>query len=65
MESKDKIGSDCIDRIAETRDENNEIRNAIPDFAYRYSLAALFFYFCLLRPKVVKGRSYRKFLKLL
>ena len=34
VESTDKIGADCIDRITETRDENNEIRNAIPDFAY-------------------------------
>ena len=26
----DEITSDCVDRIAETRDDKNEIKNAIP-----------------------------------
>ena len=38
LEDTDKICLDCIERIAETRDENNEIRNALPLYAYRYSL---------------------------
>ena len=38
LEDTDKICNDCIDRIAETRDEKNDVKNAVPDFIYRFSL---------------------------
>ena len=36
----DEITSDCVDRIAETRDDKNEIRKAIPTYMYSYGFEA-------------------------
>ena len=42
VEDLHEISSDCVDRIAETRDENNEIRNALPDIGHSYALEQIY-----------------------
>ena len=41
VEDLHEISSDCVDRIAETRDDKNEIINAIPDNIRNYVFEAM------------------------
>ena len=41
VEDLNEIASQCIDRIAEKRDANNEIVNGIPDVVYLWALEGI------------------------
>lgn len=41
LEAEEEISSDCVDRIAEKRDDKNEITNGVPEIIYLWSLESI------------------------